>query len=155
MLASRRHPCAHRRAGGEAIVYEYYATRRECRGRSFTPVRPFTPPQLPGFRGDDIVERIRWYAGHLEETVKGVENVRSYPPVRIWFSGVSEYTLDFMIWAYIDVDFGFSTQSNIRRAVHATLAEEGVDIPLPQTDVNLKNPEDPRDATEFLGDTNQ
>jgi potassium efflux system protein len=89
----------------------------------------------------------------LEETVKGVENVRSYPPVRIWFSGVDEYTLDFMIWAYIDVDFGFSTQSAIRLAVHAALANEGVEIPLPQTDIHMKNGDNPADAAEFLGDT--
>lgn len=91
----------------------------------------------------------------LEETVKEVENVRSYPPVRIWFKGVGEYTLDFIIWAYIDVDFGFSTQSAIRRAVHAALASEGVDIPLPQTDIHLKGGDDARAAaetTEFLGD---
>ena len=112
---------------------------------------PFTRRKIPvrvAF-GSDVEKVLKV----LEETVKGVENVRSYPPVRIWFSGVNEYTLDFMIWAYIDVDFGFSTQSAIRLAVHAALASEGVEIPLPQTDVNLKGPGDPKDITEFLGDT--
>ncbi|MHC4847470.1 MAG: mechanosensitive ion channel domain-containing protein [Planctomycetota bacterium] len=77
----------------------------------------------------------------LDETVKGVENVRSYPPPRIWFDGFGEYAIEFMVWIYVDIDHGFGTMSNTRKAIFAALQEAGIQIPFPQREIRIKSDE--------------
>ena len=81
----------------------------------------------------------------LEATVKEVENVRSYPPPRIWFDGFGDYSIQFMVWIYVDIDYGFSTMSNVRQKIFAALKEAEIEIPFPQREVRIKS-----DKTEDL-----
>jgi potassium efflux system protein len=75
----------------------------------------------------------------LEDAVKGVENVRSYPPPRIWFDGFGESGLEFMVWIYVDIDYGFSTMSALRQVMYAALQEAEITIPFPQRDIHIKS----------------
>ncbi|MHC4408146.1 MAG: mechanosensitive ion channel domain-containing protein [Planctomycetota bacterium] len=86
----------------------------------------------------------------LEDTVKGVEHVRSYPPPRIWFDGFGEYALQFMVWIYVDIDYGFGTMSNTRQSIYTALREAGITIPFPQSEIRLK-PEEIEDLQGAAG----
>jgi len=76
--------------------------------------------------------------GLLDEAVKSVEHVRTYPPARIWFDGFGDSGLQFAIWYYIDIEFGFSSMTDVRRAVYGRLQDAGIEIPFPQRDVHVR-----------------
>lgn len=87
----------------------------------------------------------------LEAAVKQQENVRSYPPPRIWFNGFGEYGLQIECWIYVDIDFGFSTMSNVRRAILSALREAGIEIPLPKRDVYMHDADTTDPMTDLQG----
>jgi len=87
----------------------------------------------------------------LEKTVKEQENVRSYPPPRIWFNGFGDSGLEIECWIYVDIEFGISTASNVRRAILKALVDAGIRIPVPQRDIHLVDARDSDPMTDLQG----
>jgi potassium efflux system protein len=69
------------------------------------------------------------------------------PPHRIWVGEFAPSGIEFDVWIYTHVDFGFSTRSALRQAVYERLQAEGIEIPLPQLDMHVK---DARETEQFL-----
>jgi len=85
------------------------------------------------------------------EVIKGAmercPSVLQYPAPRVTFSDFGASALDFTVHAFIgDVAKGLDAQTELRTAIFKAFRSAGLEMPYPQADVHLRNP----DAVEAL-----
>ncbi len=59
------------------------------------------------------------------------------PQHRIWFKGFGEYRLEFEIWVFTNISFGFATMTALYTQIYKRLQEAGIEIPVPRRDVHV------------------
>jgi small-conductance mechanosensitive channel len=64
-------------------------------------------------------------------------NVISEPPPRAFFVNFGDSALEFRLWAWVDVNDGFSIRSELTVAVQEALRQAGISVPFPQRDLHL------------------
>ncbi|SOE09950.1 small-conductance mechanosensitive channel [Hoeflea halophila] len=75
----------------------------------------------------------------LGEITRGHELVLNYPEPSVHFVGFGDSSLDFEVKAHIaDVLNGLSVRTDLRLQIFERLKEEGIEIPFPQRDLNIK-----------------
>ena len=84
----------------------------------------------------------RKVAALLKEIAENQPTVLIDPAPQAVFTGFGANSLDFEIRAILsDINQGLSVSSEIRHQVAERLAEDGIDMPFPQRDIWLRNPE--------------
>jgi potassium efflux system protein len=75
----------------------------------------------------------------LSELLNGREEIMDTPEPLIFVHNLSESSVDFRVlfWA-ADITTWLSLKSNVLTDIYTTFAKEGIEIPFPQQDVNLK-----------------
>jgi small-conductance mechanosensitive channel len=73
----------------------------------------------------------------LDEVCSKNPRVLAQPPHRVWFKGFGEYRLEFTVWVFTNIDFGFSTMTALYTEIYKRLQEEGIEIPVPRRDVRV------------------
>lgn len=75
----------------------------------------------------------------LGEVARSCELVLSNPPPVIYFAGFGDSSLNFEIKAHLaDVLSGLSARTDLRLRIFERLKAEGIEIPFPQQDLNVK-----------------
>ncbi len=76
----------------------------------------------------------------LEAAAQEVKEVLGNPPARAWFSGFGDSSLNFRLYAWIDnYDRGIAAQSALRVEILKKLTQNGIEIPFPQRDINIRS----------------
>jgi potassium efflux system protein len=76
----------------------------------------------------------------LESAALEVREVLADPPARAWFSGFGDSSLNFRLHAWIDnYDSGIPAQSALRVEILKKLNQNGIEIPFPQRDINIRS----------------
>jgi potassium efflux system protein len=76
----------------------------------------------------------------LEAAAQEVKDVLGNPPARAWFSGFGDSSLNFCLYAWIDnYGNGIPAQSALRVEILKKLNQNGIEIPFPQRDINIRN----------------
>ncbi|MHC4854498.1 MAG: mechanosensitive ion channel family protein, partial [Planctomycetota bacterium] len=75
----------------------------------------------------------------LEAVCKENPQVLSQPPHRVWFKGFGEYRLEFEIWVFTNISFGFPTMTALYTEIYKRLRQEGIEIPVPKRDVSMQS----------------
>ena len=75
----------------------------------------------------------------LSDLLNGREEIMDNPEPLIFVHNLSESSVDFRVlfWA-ADINTWLSLKSNVLTDIYTTFAKEGIEIPFPQQDVNLK-----------------
>jgi small-conductance mechanosensitive channel len=101
-------------------------THRNLRGRLEIPIGA-------GYNSDP-----RKVMDLLLEVANAHPKVLKTPEPFAYFTGFGDSSLDFEIRVYLaDITQGLGVRNDIRLAIFAKFAEEGIEIPFPQRDVNL------------------
>lgn len=76
----------------------------------------------------------------IREILETDKNVLKKPPFKIFFENFGESGIKFTIWFFIDLKkiFGVDAESNVRYSILECFRKEGIEIPFPQTDINIK-----------------
>ena len=75
----------------------------------------------------------------LEEVANGHEMVLQNPPPVVYFAGFGDSSLDFEVKAHLaDVLSGLGVRTELRVRIFERLKAEGIEIPFPQRDLNIK-----------------
>lgn len=76
----------------------------------------------------------------LESAAREVKDVLVNPPARAWFFGFGDSSLNFRLHAWIDsYDLGIPAQSALRVEILKKLNQNGIEIPFPQRDINIRS----------------
>ncbi|MBI1285903.1 MAG: mechanosensitive ion channel [Thiobacillus sp.] len=76
----------------------------------------------------------------LEAAAHDVKDVLEDPAARAWFSGFGDSSLNFRLHAWIDsYDLGIPAQSALRVEILKKLNQNGIAIPFPQRDINIRS----------------
>jgi potassium efflux system protein len=79
----------------------------------------------------------------LEAAAQEVKDVLGNPPAWAWFTGFGDSSLNFRLQAWIDsYDRGNAAQSALRVEILKKLNQNGIAIPFPQRDINIRNAPD-------------
>jgi potassium-dependent mechanosensitive channel len=81
-------------------------------------------------------ERVR---ALLTEVAQRTERVATQPPPVVLFTGFGASSLDFSVRAWTRFDDYPTVRSGLGLAIHAALAEAGIEIPFPQQALHLKS----------------
>ena len=73
----------------------------------------------------------------LLEVAKSSKRVFSEPQPRAFFINFGDSALEFRLWAWVDVNDGFSIRSELTIAVQEALKKAGINVPFPQRDLHL------------------
>ena len=73
----------------------------------------------------------------LLEVAKSSQRVFSEPQPRAFFINFGDSALEFRLWAWVDVNDGFSIRSELTVAVQEALKNAGINVPFPQRDLHL------------------
>ena len=73
----------------------------------------------------------------LLEVAKSSQRVFSEPQPRAFFINFGDSALEFRLWAWVDVNDGFSIRSELTVAVQEALKKAGINVPFPQRDLHL------------------
>jgi potassium efflux system protein len=74
----------------------------------------------------------------LDEVASEQEHVLKDPPHRIWLDSFGESALNFDVWVYTQLEYGFRTMTDLRKAIYERFAAEGIEIPLPKRDLSIR-----------------
>ncbi len=75
----------------------------------------------------------------LLDCAKAHEHVMPFPEPVVLFMNFGASSLDFELRCYLaDIERGVRVRSDLRFAIHQALKEKGIEIPFPQTDINIK-----------------
>lgn len=75
----------------------------------------------------------------IEEIAKEHPKVKKNPAPTVLFSDFGNSSLDFRLLAWVNVDYKLGVESDIRFELNKRLAEAGIEIPFPQTDLHLRS----------------
>jgi small-conductance mechanosensitive channel len=76
----------------------------------------------------------------LEAAAHDVKDVLEDPAARAWFSGFGDSSLNFRLYAWIgNYDLGNASQSALRVEILKKLNQNGIEIPFPQRDINIRS----------------
>jgi small-conductance mechanosensitive channel len=76
----------------------------------------------------------------IEDAVKSAENILEDPAPAVLFHSFGSSSLDFRVLFWVpDFDVSLSTSSAVGMAIRNALEQEGIEIPFPQRDVNLRD----------------
>ena len=75
----------------------------------------------------------------LYKVVSENENVLPYPKPWPLFEGFGESSLNFRILFWVNFDSGLTVQSEVAMNIYDALADAGIQIPFPQTDLHVKS----------------
>ncbi|GGY50923.1 DUF3772 domain-containing protein [Parvularcula lutaonensis] len=80
----------------------------------------------------------------LEQVARESTDILNYPAPFVVFEDFGASSLDFSLRAYIrDVSESLRVRTRLRVAIHERFREEGIEIPFPQRDINMRDlPED-------------
>ncbi len=67
------------------------------------------------------------------------EMVDKVPAPRAYFIGFGDSSLDFRLLAWTNLDHRLGTESEINITINQKLAEAGIEIPFPQTDLHIRS----------------
>ncbi len=75
----------------------------------------------------------------LLQCARDHEHVMPYPEPVVFFMNFGASSLDFELRCYLaDIERGVRVKSDLRFAIHKALAQAKIEIPFPQTDINIK-----------------
>ncbi|MDP3526921.1 MAG: mechanosensitive ion channel family protein [Hoeflea sp.] len=87
----------------------------------------------------------------LGEVANGCELVMNNPPPVVYFAGFGDSSLNFEVKAHLaDVLSGLAARTDLRLRIFERLKEEGIEIPYPQQDLNIKLGEDSAGLAELI-----
>ncbi|MHC4932841.1 MAG: mechanosensitive ion channel domain-containing protein, partial [Planctomycetota bacterium] len=109
---------------------------------------------------DNVVRRVVKvgvaYGSDVEKVLKVLDEVATEqkfvlkdPPHRIWLESFGDCALNFDVWVYTQMEHGFRTMTDVRKAIYERFTAEGIEIPLPKRDLQIlpapegAGPEDP------------
>lgn len=75
----------------------------------------------------------------LEETAAEHTGVKKKPAPRAYFTDFGDSSLNFRLLAWVHLDIRLGTESEIKVTVNRKLAEAGIEIPFPQTDLHIRS----------------
>jgi len=67
------------------------------------------------------------------------KRVNKHPAPQAFFIDFGESSLDFRLRAWVDQDFRFEVESEIRVEINLRLKEAGIEVPFPQTDLHVRS----------------
>ncbi|MEE8328022.1 MAG: mechanosensitive ion channel domain-containing protein, partial [Nitrosomonadaceae bacterium] len=73
----------------------------------------------------------------LVKVANSNQRVFSDPGPRAFFINFGDSALEFRLWAWVDVNNGFSIRSELTVAVQEALRQAGISVPFPQRDLHL------------------
>ena len=73
----------------------------------------------------------------LVKVAKSNQRVFSDPEPRAFFVNFGDSALDFRLWAWVDVNDGYSISSELAVAVQEALNQAGISVPFPQRDLHI------------------
>jgi len=73
----------------------------------------------------------------LLKVAKSSQRVFTEPEPRAFFVNFGDSALEFRLWAWVDVNDGFSIRSELTVAVQEALKKAGINVPFPQRDLHL------------------
>ena len=73
----------------------------------------------------------------LVKVAKSNQRVFSDPEPRAFFVNFGDSALEFRLWAWVDVNDGYSIRSELSVAVQEALKQAGISVPFPQRDLHL------------------
>ena len=73
----------------------------------------------------------------LLKVAKSSQRVFSEPEPRAFFINFGDSALEFRLWAWVDVNDGFSIRSELTVAIQEALKQAGISVPFPQRDLHL------------------
>ena len=73
----------------------------------------------------------------LIKVAQSSKRVFSEPGPRAFFINFGDSALEFRLWAWVDVNDGFSIRSELSVAVQEALEQAGINVPFPQRDLHL------------------
>ena len=74
----------------------------------------------------------------MQEIAEGHEKVDKTPPPTAYFIGFGDSSLNFRLLAWTDIDSRLKTESELNMAIEERLKDEGIEIPFPQVDLNIR-----------------
>tara|TARA_Y100001936_G_scaffold164019_1_gene160239 strand:+ start:1508 stop:4015 length:2508 start_codon:yes stop_codon:yes gene_type:complete len=85
----------------------------------------------------------------LAEVAKSNRRVFPNPEPRAFFVNFGDSALEFRLWTWVDVNYGYSIHSELAVAIQEALKQAGIGVPFPQRDLHIVSAD--KDNTSDLG----